>query len=99
MRLSKRMCAFLIEQIREKRSEADIYLFGSRADDTLKGGDIDILVLDEKPLGILEKINVQVAFNKAFGEQKLDIVSYNYDDREPFKCIALETAVPLIFSS
>ena len=44
MRLSKRLKASLIKSILESFGEVDIYLFGSRTDDSKKGGDIDIAV-------------------------------------------------------
>jgi predicted nucleotidyltransferase len=64
--------------------DADVYLFGSRADDKLSGGDIDILVIGEKALTSQEKRNVNIAFYKKFREQKLDIVSFKKDEPSNF---------------
>jgi predicted nucleotidyltransferase len=42
MRLSKKVKQKIIETIYSTFGKADIYLFGSRVDDTKRGGDIDI---------------------------------------------------------
>ena len=53
--------------------EAKLYLFGSRVDDTKKGGDIDLLVVSKK----LKKKDLRILrieFFKIFGEQKIDVL-------------------------
>ena len=56
----------------------DIYLFGSRADDSLKGGDIDIYIQTDKKDDILKsKIIFLREFEKEFGEQKIDLLIDN----------------------
>ena len=74
---------------------AGIYLIGSRANDELKGGDIDILVLGEKELSGQEKRNIRIAFYKEAGEQKLDIVSLKEDDPSAFKELVITDSVKL----
>jgi predicted nucleotidyltransferase len=86
---------FLKRSIKKYLPDAAIYLIGSRANDELKGGDIDILVVDEKELSGQEKRNIKLAFYKELGEQKLDIVSTKRDDRSVFKEIALLDSVKL----
>jgi len=86
---------FLKRSIKKYLPDAAIYLIGSRANDELKGGDIDILVIDEKVLSGQEKRNIKLAFYKELGEQKLDIVSTKRDDRSIFKEIALLDSVKL----
>jgi len=86
---------FLKHSIKKYLPDAAIYLIGSRANDELKGGDIDILVIDEKELSGQEKRNIKLAFYKELGEQKLDIVSTKRDDRSIFKEIALLDSVKL----
>ena len=51
MRLNPEITEFLKAKILEISPEAKIYLFGSRARDEDKGGDIDILILSEHKLG------------------------------------------------
>ncbi len=42
MRLSNRLKSYITKSVLESFGEVDIYLFGSRTDDTKQGGDIDI---------------------------------------------------------
>ena len=48
MRLSTQEQQAVSQAIHQTDAGAAIYLFGSRADDTAKGGDIDLLVLSKK---------------------------------------------------
>ncbi|ADV46067.1 nucleotidyltransferase family protein [Nitratifractor salsuginis] len=49
MRLSEREIQTIKRVVAERMgSDAKIYLFGSRLDDTRKGGDIDLFILAEK---------------------------------------------------
>ena len=95
MRVKTEHIKFLKRSIKNYLPDAAIYLIGSRANDELKGGDIDILVIDEKVLSGQEKRNIKLAFYKELGEQKLDIVSTKRDDRSIFKEIALLDSVKL----
>ncbi|MGV7224536.1 MAG: nucleotidyltransferase domain-containing protein [Nitrospinales bacterium] len=95
MRVKTEHIKFLKRSIKKYLPDAAIYLIGSRANDELKGGDIDILVIDEKELSGQEKRNIKLAFYKELGEQKLDIVSTKRDDRSNFKEIALLDSVKL----
>jgi len=89
MRLSPQYSEFLKETVKNHLPDAEVYLFGSRANDQLKGGDIDILVLGSRELSNQEKRDIKIAFYKKFGEQKIDIVSYKRDDPTPFKQLVL----------
>ena len=56
--------------------DGDIYLFGSRVDDSLKGGDIDLYLVpsqkfeDERE----KKIKFLVKLDELIGEQKVDVI-------------------------
>ena len=73
MRLEKKQIDCLKNKLYELSPEAKLYLFGSRVDDTKKGGDIDLLVISKK-LTKKEIRLLRIEFFKHFGEQKLDIV-------------------------
>ena len=45
MRLSEKQIKVLKDKLNSISSSAKLYLFGSRVDDTKKGGDIDLLVV------------------------------------------------------
>ncbi len=53
--------------------DASIYLFGSRTDETKKGGDIDILVISRK-LTFKDIPSVYVGIFKEIEEQKIDLI-------------------------
>jgi len=95
MRVKTEHIQLLKRLIKKYLPDAVIYLIGSRANDKLKGGDIDLLVIDEKELSGQEKRNIKIAFYKQFGEQKLDIVSIKRDDHTIFKELALLESVKL----
>ena len=72
---------------------AFVYLFGSRVDDSKKGGDIDLLVIS----GIItrdDKRKIKLKLYESIGEQKIDIV-LAADNSEPFVKLALEKGVEL----
>lgn len=93
MRLSK----IQIEQIHQtislffKDTTYDLYLYGSRTQDHLKGGDIDLLILTNKSgLSIFEQkhldILVELKKKSEIGQRRIDIkaaLSENLN-KEPF---------------
>ena len=56
--------------------DARVFLFGSRVDDTKKGGDIDLLVcVDAAQADLyLKKIKTITAIQYAIGDQRIDLV-------------------------
>ncbi|WP_309498797.1 nucleotidyltransferase domain-containing protein [Sulfurovum sp.] len=94
MRLGQEQIDLLKNKLKALSLNAKIYLFGSRVDDTKKGGDIDLLVVSDeitkKDLRIL-----RVEFFKYFGEQKLDIVLDNGEFKNPFTKHIFQKAVLL----
>lgn len=93
MRVPKEQLSLISQQVKQIFPEAKVYLFGSRVDDNKKGGDIDILVLSLSHLGIEQKMQIKSAFFEKYGEQKIDIVSFTFDDSDPFKELILLDAV------
>ena len=52
-----------------------VYLFGSRTDDSKRGGDIDLLVrTPEGDKGVLAKIRMSAMLKEILGDQKIDII-------------------------
>ena len=73
MRISEAEADAIIASVEKFDPDAEVYLFGSRADDQKRGGDIDILVksdlLDRSVLGQIE----EELFTR-IEEQKVDFV-------------------------
>ena len=95
MRVKNEQAEFLKQSINDHLPDAAIYLIGSRVNDKLKGGDIDILVVAEKELTGQDKRDIKISFYKKFGEQKVDIVSFKKDEPSNFKELALLESVKL----
>lgn len=85
MRLDDKIRYFLKQSIQEKIPEAKLYLFGSRTDDKLLGGDIDVMILTNKPVDKKLFRVIRVDFYKKFGWQKLDLLNFTYNDTSVFK--------------
>ncbi len=73
--------------------KASIYLFGSRTDDSKKGGDIDILLLSQK-ISLRNIINIKLFLYDALGEQKIDIVLAR-EVKKPFVKLAIKEGIAL----
>jgi len=58
--------------------DGKIYLFGSRVDDTKKGGDIDLFIKLNYQLDAKERLNkkgqFRIKLEDTIGEQKIDII-------------------------
>ena len=74
MRLSNSEISTIKQTILQQDNNVDLYLFGSRTNDNLKGGDIDILIIGETkpPLSVIRKI--KIALKEKLGDQKIDVV-------------------------
>ncbi len=80
-----RLSSFEIDAIKKSAKEVfgkcRIYLFGSRVDDGLKGGDIDLYIqLSQKP-PFLSKEKFLSILKRKIGEQKIDVV-ISYPQKE-----------------
>ena len=93
MRLSNFEISAIKQSVFQLDPEARIFLFGSRVDDTKKGGDIDLLVLSSK-IEPADKIKIKSQLFQRIEEQKVDI-AIAADTRKPFVRLALKNGVPL----
>lgn len=83
MRLQDKQVEVLKNRLKIFSKNAKLYLFGSRVDDTKKGGDIDLLIISDT-LTKKDLRLIRVDFFKHFGEQKLDIVLDNGELKTTF---------------
>jgi predicted nucleotidyltransferase len=76
----------------------ELYLFGSRADDRAKGGDIDLLVVSTAGSDelVAHRSHFAALLTKALGDRKVDIVLYrNGSPLLPIHKAAIEQGVLL----
>jgi uncharacterized protein len=77
MRISDQQKKAILESVAaELGSDARVFLFGSRVDDTKRGGDIDLFV--EIPFQIdnvvRKKLRILSQIQRRIGEQKIDLI-------------------------
>lgn len=93
MRLKDSEQEAILSAVKGLDNNASVYLFGSRVDDTKKGGDIDLLVLSDR-LTSDNKRTIKMKLYELLGEQKIDLL-IAADDSDPFVKLALGTGVKL----
>ena len=79
---------------------ATLYLYGSRTDDALKGGDIDLVLVTDRPTEKLlqpQKYAMLVAIKEKLGERRIDlsVISSEQIPNDPFWKNVLPQAVKL----
>jgi predicted nucleotidyltransferase len=79
--------------------DADVWLFGSRVDDTKRGGDIDLLVKPGCSVAsdqlFARKIRLLVQLERILGERKIDVIVEAPGDIRPIVNVAHATGVGL----
>ena len=86
MRISEYEKTVIVDAVKSVDSDARVWLFGSRVDDSKKGGDIDIAVLSAKiKENVMQEIQVRRFICDRIGEQKIDIVTTNDGNEAIFK--------------
>jgi predicted nucleotidyltransferase len=93
MRISDNERHVLTGAVKSVDRNAQVWLFGSRVDDSKKGGDIDVAILSEK-IGLSERMSICRNISDAIGEQKIDLV-VSADGQDPFFRLAVETGIRL----
>ncbi|MBK7463762.1 MAG: nucleotidyltransferase domain-containing protein [Betaproteobacteria bacterium] len=93
MRLAVEERSAISQVIHQADENALIYLFGSRTNDSAKGGDIDLLVLSKK-LNLMMKLDILAQLHRQLGERKIDIVVYP-DTSRPFPRMIMQEGVRL----
>jgi len=76
MRLTKHEIESIKKAFQETFENGKIYLFGSRVDDTKRGGDIDLYLVPNTVFNdeMEKKIEFLVKLDNYIGEQKVDVV-------------------------
>ncbi len=95
MRIREEITDYVKQSLQAMEPGSIVYLFGSRTDDSAKGGDIDLLWITEERVDLMNKIKFKVDFYKRFGWQKIDLVNFTFKEVNPFKKSVLENAIQL----
>ena len=75
MRLSQKEIEAIKTNFEKFFDEGVLYLFGSRVDDTRRGGDIDLYIATQNRENLVaKKIKFSASLQREIGEQKIDIV-------------------------
>ena len=95
MRLTASEISAIREEIGRLDPQAEVYLYGSRVDDTARGGDVDLLVLSDT-LGFRDVLRLRAGILDRIGWQQLDLTVRRRDQLdEPLAVAARETGVKL----
>ncbi len=95
MRLTPHQRTAILTAVGKQDPEARIILFGSRADDRARGGDIDLLIVSDV-IGLHEEWEIRRDVLDGIGWQKLDLIVRRRNQPESaIVSIAMETGIPL----
>ena len=78
MRLSNFYQRAIKRCFRDLFGTGNIYLFGSRVDDSKRGGDIDLYLEIDRPPLFDDKLKFLAKLKRVIGDQKIDVV-FNED--------------------
>ena len=74
MRLSREYINIIKSTLLTKISDAQIFLFGSRVDDTKKGGDIDLFVVTSKKITLKDELSILAQLELNGLVRKIDLI-------------------------
>ena len=95
MRLEQDTADAIREQVRLADPTAEIWLFGSRANDRARGGDVDLLIVSGR-IAFADELALRSAILDRIGWQRLDLIVRRRDQLdEPLAALALETGIRL----
>ena len=78
MRLSQKEIKAIKEVFKNVFNDAELYLFGSRLDDTKRGGDIDLFIKNrDRKIPLEKKLDFLVKLKQKIGDQKIDVIVSN----------------------
>jgi predicted nucleotidyltransferase len=76
-------------------TDSEVWLFGSRMDDTKQGGDVDLFIESDVPLSFIQRAQIKMALESRLG-LPVDIVSKARNAMPtPFQTIARANAARL----
>ena len=95
MRLNQQYISVIKQSFQDVFQNGEVYLFGSRVDDSKKGGDIDLyLIVSQKVNLFRKKLKFLSKIKKILGEQKIDVV-FNIDKNRLVEKEAIKWGIKL----
>lgn len=94
MRLTTKEAEIIKHAILKYAPDAKVFLYGSRVDETARGGDIDVLALT-KHNDLETKLKIKVELFKHLEDQKIDLLLAKDKEASPFVRMAFEQAKAL----
>jgi len=95
MRLGPTELSVIRREVGRMDPTAEVYLYGSRVDDSARGGDIDLLVVSEN-LNFRDVLRLRTRILDGIGWQQLDLsVRRRRELDEALAATALETGIKL----
>ena len=96
MRLTQAQRDSIISSVREfAGAEVDIHVFGSRLDDTRRGGDVDLLLISPTAIPRLICAELKMALEERL-QLPMDVLTYvSGTEPTPFQAIALAQSQPI----
>lgn len=95
MRLTQEQQQYIVETFLDVFGKGEISLFGSRVDDTKKGGDIDLYVSPISNQNIADKrITFLARLKRKLGDQKIDLI-LAHEPAQPIDMVAREQGISL----
>lgn len=85
MRLDLEIAKYLKQVIQAEIPGSTVYLFGSRADDNARGGDIDLMILTNELADKRIFRKIRIRFIKKYGWRKIDMVNFTYSNNSSFR--------------
>jgi predicted nucleotidyltransferase len=79
MRLSPSEINAIRAEVQRVDPTAEVYLFGSRADDTARGGDIDLWVRSSR-ISFADELSLLTRIKDRIGCQKIDLIVNDGED-------------------
>jgi predicted nucleotidyltransferase len=96
MRLTQIQCDIILSSVREFiESAVEVHVFGSRLDDTKRGGDVDLLLISQSAIPLLACAELKMTLEERL-QLPVDIVTYvSTAEPTPFQAIALAQSNPI----
>lgn len=96
MRLSREQRQLILSIARRLVDhDVEVRLFGSRLDDTRRGGDLDLLLVSNRPVPLLARAELKQALEAQL-QLPVDIVTYTQGaEPPPFQAMALRQSRPI----